>query len=106
MLQPRTLHYPGKFVPTKHYQNHSKLISQPKLTFCLRKSYGYWLEARTLKVQIEKLSRLYAVAGFDVHFDAYAKQHVLITDHTNRGFVSVLGGFLNITYNELLNFEG
>ncbi len=24
--------------------------------------------------------------GFDVHFDAYAKQHLLIVDHTNRGF--------------------
>ena len=26
------------------------------------------------------------MAGFDVHFDVDAKQHILIVDHTNRGF--------------------
>lgn len=43
---------------------------------------------------------------FDVHFDVDARQQLLITDHTNRGFVSVPGGFPNITYYEPLNFEG
>jgi len=44
--------------------------------------------------------------GFDVGFVVYRESHLLIADHTDRGFVSVPGGFLNITYNELLNFEG
>lgn len=30
--------------------------------------------------------RAQAVAGFDVHFDAYAKQHLPIVDHTDRVF--------------------